>query len=32
MNKNEIIDYLQKQQPYYHDTFGINFVGLFEAG
>ena len=29
MNKNEIIDYLQQQQPYFHNTFGINFIGLF---
>ena len=29
MNKNEIIDYLQQQQPYFHSTFGINFIGLF---
>lgn len=29
MNKNDIIDYLQQQQPYFHNTFGINFVGLF---
>ncbi len=29
MNKNEIIDYLQKQQPYFHANFGIRFVGLF---
>ena len=29
MNKNEIIDYLQKQQPYFYANFGIRFVGLF---
>ena len=29
MNKNEIIDYLQQQQPYFHNTFGIHFIGLF---
>ena len=29
MNKNEIIDYLQEQQPYFHNTFGIGFIGLF---
>lgn len=29
MNKNEIIHYLRKQQPYFHNTFGINFIGLF---
>ena len=29
MNKYDIIDYLQKQQPYFYDAFGIHFVGLF---
>jgi len=29
MNKQEIIDYLQRQQPYFYNTFGIKFVGLF---
>ena len=29
MNKNEIIHYLQEQQPYFHNTFGISFIGLF---
>lgn len=29
MNKNDIVDYLQQQQPYFHNTFGINFIGLF---
>jgi hypothetical protein len=29
MNKNEIITYLQEQQLYFHNTFGINFIGLF---
>ena len=29
MNKNEIINYLQKQQPYFYTNFGISFVGLF---
>ena len=29
MSKNEIIDYLQKQQPYFYAHFGIKFVGLF---
>ena len=29
MKKNEIINYLQTQQPYFHDTFGIKFIGLF---
>jgi len=29
MNRNDIIDYLQQQQPYFHNTFGINFIGLF---
>ena len=29
MNKNEIIDYLQKQQPYFYANFGIRFIGLF---
>lgn len=29
MNKNDIVDYLQQQQPYFHDTFGIDFIGLF---
>ncbi|MBL4729781.1 MAG: nucleotidyltransferase domain-containing protein [Sulfurimonas sp.] len=29
MNKNEIIHYLQERQPYFHNTFRINFIGLF---
>ncbi|MEA2019722.1 MAG: nucleotidyltransferase domain-containing protein [Campylobacterota bacterium] len=29
MHKNEIIHYLQEQQPYFYNTFGINFIGLF---
>ena len=29
MNKNEIINYLQEQQPYFYNTFGIKFIGLF---
>lgn len=29
MNKNEILNYLQKQQPYFYANFGISFVGLF---
>jgi len=29
MNKNDIINYLQQQQPYFNNTFGINFIGLF---
>ena len=29
MNKNNIVDYLQKQQPYFYTHFGIRFVGLF---
>ena len=29
MNKSEIINYLQEQQPYFYNTFGINFIGLF---
>jgi len=29
MNKSEILNYLQEQQPYFHHTFGINFIGLF---
>ncbi len=29
MNKNEIISYLQEQQPYFYNTFGIKFIGLF---
>jgi predicted nucleotidyltransferase len=29
MNKHEIIDYLQKQQPYFYANFGIHFVGIF---
>jgi predicted nucleotidyltransferase len=29
MNKNDIIHYLQQQQPYFQDRFGIKFVGIF---
>ena len=29
MNKNDIIEYLQKNQSYFHNTFGIKFIGLF---
>ena len=29
MNKNDIINHLQEQQLYFHNTFGISFIGLF---
>ena len=29
MNKNDIVNYLQQQQPYFYNTFGIQFIGLF---
>jgi predicted nucleotidyltransferase len=29
MHKKEIISYLQQKQSYFHNTFGINFIGLF---
>lgn len=29
MNKNEIINYLQEQQPYLYNIFGIKFIGIF---
>lgn len=29
MNKNDILDYLKRQEPYFRDNFGIHFIGLF---
>lgn len=29
MKKDEIIYYLHEQQPYFYNTFGIKFIGLF---
>ena len=29
MKNDEIINYLQQQQQYFHNTFGIKFIGLF---
>jgi predicted nucleotidyltransferase len=29
MNKNDILKYLKQEQPYFYNTFGIKFIGLF---
>lgn len=29
MTKQDITDYLTQQQQYFHDTFGIQFIGIF---
>ena len=29
MTKNDILAYLKEQQPYFHNNFGINLIGLF---
>ncbi|MGE4509842.1 MAG: nucleotidyltransferase family protein [Sulfurimonadaceae bacterium] len=29
MNKEEIITFLKRQQPYFYENFGVKFVGLF---
>ena len=29
MTKQDITDYLKQQQQYFHDNFGIQFIGIF---
>jgi len=29
MNKQDILNYLKKQQQFYSDNYGIQFIGIF---